>query len=292
MSDHLRAWIFERFLPQNLRARDGKTHRQYRFAVNDFAELLGREPTLGDLTDEQLARLVHHLLGRGLAEITVNERVGRIKTFWNWAARKRYVDQFPTIGRIPVPEKLPRAWREDELVKIVNACRHQRGDIGGVPAWRWWVCLHAWLWCTGERIGATLALRLEHLWLDEAIARVPAEIRKGRRTPMVYRLWPDVVLMLREIVPPRTPHRDRLFPWPLDSTSFYNHYHRMLGRAGVHWERGVGPHRMRVSHATWRDLAGEDATTALGHKSPETTRRSYIDPSLKKQDESKLFRPW
>jgi integrase len=292
MSELLRTWVFDRFIPQNLRCRDAKTHRQYRFAVNDFAELLGREPTLADLTDELLARLVHHLLGRGLAEITVNERVGRLKTFWNWAARKRYVDQFPTIGRIPVPEKLPRAWREEELVKIMNACRAQRGDIDGVPAWRWWVCLHSWLWCTGERIGATLAMRLSHLRLEEHIAEVPATIRKGRRKPMLYRLWPDVVLMLQEILPPKLPERELVFPWPHDQGTFYNRYHKLLDRARVPWERGVGPHRMRVSHATWRYIAGEDATKALGHSSPETTHRSYIDRSLIKQDESKLFRPW
>lgn len=294
MSDNLRDWIFERFLPQNLKARSDQTRKQYRHAVNDFAEFLGREPTLADLSDETLAGLVNHLLRepRSLAEITANERVGRIKTFWNWAARKRHVDQFPTIGRVPVPEKVPRAWRENELVKLFHACRMSRGDIGGVPAWRWWICLHAWLWCTGERIGATFALEPDHLLLDEHVASVPAEIRKGRRKPMVYRLWPDVVLMLREILPPKLPERDRVFPWPMDQVSFYNHYKRLLSRAGLKWERGVGPHRMRVSHATWRHIAGDDATRALGHSSPETTRRSYIDPTLAKQDETKLFRPW
>lgn len=294
MSDNLRAWVFERFLPQNLRARSGKTHSQYGYALDDFAEFLGREPTLADLTDELLAGLANHLLGpaRKLAEITANERVGRIKTFWNWAAKKRHVDTFPTVGRVPVPEKVPRAWREDELVKLFNACRFTKGEIGGVPAWRWWMCLHAWLWCTGERIGATLALEPSHLSLQEHVAVVPAGVRKGRRKSMVYALWPDVVLMLAEILPPNLPDRERVFPWPSDPTSFYNHYHRLLARAGLKWERGVGPHRMRVSHATWKHIAGEDATRALGHSSPETTRRSYIDPSLLRQDESKLFRPW
>lgn len=293
MSDTLRDWIFSRYLPQNLKARSPQTAKQYRIAVNDFAELLGREPTRDDLTDEQLAALAIHLLNvRRLAEITVNERVGRIKTFWNWAARKRYVDQFPTIGRVPVPEKIPRAWREDELVKIFNACRSARGDIGPVPAWRWWTCLHAWLWCTGERIGATLALEPIHLELSHGVAVVPAEIRKGRRKPMVYSLWPDVVLMLAEILPPKLPDRERVFPWPLDPGSLYNHYHRLLHRARVPWKKGTGPHKMRVSVATWRHIGGMDATAALGHSSPETTRKSYLDSTLIRPDERQLFRPW
>lgn len=297
MNDSLRHWIFDRYLPQNLKARSQSTHRQYRFAVNDFAEYLGHEPTLADLQDEQIAGLINHLLGpkRGVCEITANERAGRIKTFWRWAASRRTltgVQDFPTVQRVPVPEKVPRAWREDELVKLFNACRMTRGDIGGVPAWRWWTCLHAWLWCTAERIGATLQLTPDHIDLEHNVASVPASIRKGKRKPAVYVLWPDVVLMLREILPPKLPDRQLVFPWAIDPSSFYNHYHRLLGRAGLKWEKGVGPHKMRVSHATWRHIAGDDATQALGHSNPETTRRHYLDPSLMKQDESKLFRPW
>ncbi len=295
MSDqNLRAWIFGRYLPQNLKGRSQETARQYKFAVNDFAEALGREPELSDLTDESLAVMASHLLSppRSVAAITCNDRVGRIKTFWNWAARRRVVDKFPTISRLPVPERIPKAWREDELVKLFNACRSARGDIGGVPAWRWWFCLHGWLWCTAERIGATLALRPEHLRLAEAVAVVPAEIRKGGRKPAVYPLWADLVAMLREVLPPKLPHRERVFPFPYDHTTFYNRYTRLLERAGLPTDRRSKPHAMRVSHATWTHIAGGDATRALGHGSPETTRKSYLDSTLIRPDERQLFRPW
>lgn len=43
--------------------------------------------------------------GKALAETTANERFGRIRAFWSWAARKRHVDQFPTCGCVPEPEK-------------------------------------------------------------------------------------------------------------------------------------------------------------------------------------------
>lgn len=297
MNDSLRHWIFDRYLPQNLKARSKSTHRQYQFAVNDFAEYLGREPTLADLQDELVAGLINHLLGpsRGVCEITANERAGRIKTFWRWAASRRTltgVQDFPTVQRVPVPEKIPRAWREEELVKLFNACRFMRGELEGVPAWRWWTCLHAWLWATAERIGATLLLQPEHLDLDRGVASVPASIRKGKRKPAVYQLWPDVVAMLREILPPKLPKRERVFPWPYDPSSFYNHYRRLLRRANLDRPGRCGPHQMRVSHATWRHIAGDDATQALGHSSSEVTRKHYLDPSLLKQDESKLFRPW
>jgi integrase len=294
MPESLRHWVFDRYLPQNLKARSPSTAKQYRLAVDDFARYLGREPALSDLTDDALAGMLNHLLRRerAVAEITANERVGRLKSFWNWAARKRYVDQFPTLGRVPVPERVPRAWREAELVRLFSACRAVRGWIGDVPAWRWWTSLHGWLWCTAERIGASLALRVEHLRLDEGIAVVPAAIRKGRRKPAVYPLWDDLVLMLREILPPKMPQRELVWPWPYNQATFYGRYRRILLHAGLPTDRRAKPHAMRVTHASWVNLLGGDATRNLGHSSPETTRKSYIDPTLRKPDERQLFRPW
>lgn len=293
MSNELRHWIFERYLPQNLRVRDPQTRANYRHAFANLSEFLGRPPLLSDLSDETFAAYMTWMLDvRGLAPVTVNGYAAKLKAFWEWAARKRHVDQFPTVGRVAVPEKLPQAWREDELVKLFNACRRQRGDIGGVPAWRWWFCLHGWLWCTSERIGATLRLRVEDLRLDDRLAVVPAGIRKGKRQPRVYVLWPDLIEMLRQILPPVTDRRETVFPWPLHPTSFYYHYGKLLRMSGLPDDRACKPQKMRVSHASWRHVAGEDATKALGHRSADTTRRYYLDPTLEKQDETKLFRPW
>lgn len=193
---------------------------------------------------------------------------------------------------MPVPEKIPRAWREDELVKLFNACRRQRGEICGIEAFRWWLTIHGFWWATSERIGATMALRLVDLRLDERLAVVPARIRKGKRQAMVYSLWPDLVEMLRAIMPPAGPPRDLVWPWPTHRTTFYHHYGKLLLMAGLPNDRAAKPHAMRVSHASWRQVIGEDATRALGHSDPAVTRRHYIDPTLAKQDESKLFRPW
>lgn len=178
------------------------------------------------------------------------------------------------------------------MVKLFNACRMQRGDICGIPAWRWWMSLHGFLWCSGERIGATMAMRLEHLRLRDRVAILPASIRKGKRKPAVHHLWADLVEMLAMILPPHLPYRDLVFPWPKHKTTMYYYYGRILDQAGLPNDRYSKPHRMRVSRATWAYIAGDDPTRLLGHADSATTRKSYIDPSLLKQDESKLFRPW
>lgn len=295
MSDKLRYWVFEKYLPQNLDVRDEKTRNHYRRAVEDFGELLGREPLLSDLTDDNLTALIVSLLNppRGLAECTANGIAGRLRAFWTWAAKKRKVDEWPTFRFAPEPEKIPIAWRENEMVKLFNACRAQRGDYCGIPAWRWWMTLHAFLWCTGERIGATLAMRVEHLRLAERVAVLPAAIRKGKKKPAAHILWHDLVLMLEMILPPHAPERTLVFPWPRHHTTFYYYYGKLLRSASLPFDRTAKPHRMRVSHASWLHYAGGDATRALGHNDPATTRRSYIDSTLRRDDTgAKLFRPW
>jgi integrase len=292
MSENLRYWIFDRYLPTNLKVRDESTRGHYCRAVRDFGNYLGRDPELSDLSDDTLAGFINWLDSRGLSRNTTNERFGRIRAFWNWAARKRVVDSFPTVGKLPVPERNPEAWRENELVRLFNGCRSQRGYIADIPAWRWWFTIHGFWWNTGERFAATLALRVADLRLDEGVVIVPAAVRKGKRKIGVYNLWPDLVAMLREMLPPKTGPRELVFPWDRHRTTFYNHYSAMLQRMNLPHDRYHKPHAMRVSHATWRHLAGDDASKALGHSDPATTDKSYLDKTLTRREQPKLFRPW
>lgn len=293
--DDLETWIFNRYLPRNLEVRDEKTRKNYGHAFYAFARFLGRPPELPDLNDDTFAEFVNWLhVTCGLAETTVNGYAAKLKAFWDWAARRGHIECFPTVGRIAVPERLPVAWREDELVKIFNGCRSQRGWVGDVPAWRFWTAIHAWWWCTAERAGATFAMRVEHLRLDDGLAVLPAGIRKGKLKAKVHYLWPDLVFMLRSMLPPHTKPRELVFDWDAhwDRGTFYNRYDAMLRRLSLPHDRHRKPQAMRVSHASWLSISGGDPTRALGHDDPATTRKSYIDPTLARQDESKLFRPW
>lgn len=277
------------YFPLRPTIRSDQTREQYRFALRNFATLLGHDPTLGDLTDDNLAALQTKLLNDGLAEITANERVGRIKTLWTWLAKRGQVSHFPTLARIPQPDRVPRAWTAEELGRLFRSFEKEQGELGGIPAKLWWQSSHAWLWNTGERKGATFSFSFEMLDWRSGVAVLPPNIRKGRRKTAVYHLWPDVLDLLKEI---RLPRRELVWPWPYHSTSYYNAYNRILKRAGLPCGRYHKTQAMRVSHATWLHAMGKDATAALGHSSPETTRASYLDLRIISPMEKPLFRPW
>lgn len=269
-----------------VKLRSEKTRIQYRLALNNFRDCLGRSPEVADLQDDNLAALCGWLLDQKLSEFTVNERIGRIKSLWNWLARRGVVRTFPTIDKIPTEERIPRAWSVEELRKLFDSCAQERGTIDGIPAAAWWLALHSWLWCTSERKGATFGLRWDMVDLDGLVAVVPASIRKGT-TGRVYQLWPEAAAMLRSI---REPSRELVFPWPFDEGTYYYRYGRLLRRAGLPDGRNK-THAMRVSHATWREATGGNASQSLGHADPQTTRRHYLDPRIVRQDQEPLFWP-
>lgn len=270
-----------------VKLRSEKTRIQYRLALNNFNECLGHKATLDDLNDDNLALLCGWLLNLRLSEFTVNERVGRLKSLWNWLARRGVLRTFPTIDKIPTEERIPRAWSVEELRKLFDSCAQEQGTIAGIPAASWWLALHGWLWCTSERKGATFGLRWEHVDLDGMVAVVPGAIRKGRSS-RVYDLWPECCSLLRSI---REPARELVFPWPFDEGTYYYRYGRILRRAGLPDGRHNKTHAMRVSHATWREATGGDASKDLGHADRSTTQRHYLDPRIAKPDSKPMFWP-
>lgn len=279
----------DRYFPLRTKIRSEDTKRQYRFAVNDYAELLGRPPTIADLTDDGMARLMVHLNDRGLAEITINERVGRITALWRWLAKRGMVGVWPTIEPLPVPDNIPRAWTKEELRALFASVWKEQGLIAGILARDWWTGYLGFLWCTAERKGAALAMTWDMIDLKNGMAILPPKIRKGRKKSGVYDLWPEVVELLKAI---RQPRSNLVFPFPFCDGTYYHRFERILRRANLPIGRAYKTHCIRCSHATWREVMHGDSTDALGHDSPATTKKSYHDRRILRKNRKPLFKPW
>lgn len=291
LSDTLWNICCEQYFPRNLKLRSPKTRAQYRFAIDGYGRHLGRVPTLADLDDDLLLVWTASLLDRGLSAYTVREKVGRITAVWTWLAKRRIVERFPTLQKPDAPEPVPVAAREDELRRLFKSAAKERGTIAGVPADLWWTSLLAFLWSTGERRGAALALRREWVDLGAGVVSISASVRKGRRKAACYHLWPSVLKLLDQALAVEST-RELVWPWPWHEVTFYNRFGRIAVDAGLPDDRKHKCHLLRVSHATWRTAQGGDASKALMHSDPATTRRHYLDPRLLPPDETRLFAPW
>ena len=286
----LEAILRDEYIPVNTKIASEKTTGKYLATIFSFGRYLGHAPTLEDLTDANLGGYMRHLKDKGLAIHTVNGYRSKILALWNWCAKKRLVDQFPTVQQFAKPQQIPSAWTQADLRKLLAACSTMVGDYAGVPAALWWRAIHLVSWDSGERTGALLDLRWN--WLDrvEGHLVVPAEYRKGGRKAMHYTLKPDTLKLLLAIA---MPQREQVFPFPWERSMFFYRYRRLLKAAGLPYVKyKSGLQKMRRSFASHLEAGGGNATTALRHSSRDITEDSYIDPTITKPEPAnvKLFK--
>lgn len=266
-----------KYFPKNLRIRSPKTQHQYWCAIRDFKEYLGHDPMPSDLSDDEIIGMMKRLLEKGLAHKTVNERRGRLRALWEWMARKRMVDEFPFVGNVKAPKRIPRAWSRSDLAKLFEACRTTRGELAnGVLACDWWTALHLVLWDTGARIGEVI--RCEWEWLDFETGQlfVPAEVRKGQERDMAYVLHQSTLAVLQRL---RKLHRKLMFGEVRESR-LYHEYRKLRERAGLPPGARNAFHKIRRSVASWLQAGGFNAADVLQHSSPDVTRNHYLDPAI------------
>jgi integrase len=274
------------YFPQRLTIRSTDTIDQYHLAFRFYDRFLGRDSLVADLGDQPVTRFKRWLLtDKKLAAKTVNERAGRIIAMWDWLARKRLVDAFPCIEKIPEPRRAPRAWTLEQLQAIFRESLNCRGRICGIPTSLWIRGLLGFQWNTSERIGATLSISWDMIDFARKSVHVPAEIRKRGQADEVYTLWPELCTILQEI---RSFGNHLVFPVDFGKSALYHRFKKILKRAGLPTGRQYMFHAMRVSHATWTEALGGNATASLRHANPATTKRHYIDPSIVNQEASRL----
>lgn len=256
-----------------------RTKRLYLLTLDRLGDFLRRPPTLDDLNDETVCAFLSHRLEEGLAPHTVDKERDKLLALANFAAKKRHIEQFLDVPPIRPAKIIPRCWRQDHVTMLLNACRATCGAIGGAPAGDWWYAFHAVALTTGERTEALLALRWE--WFDGRYLHVPAEVRKGGRTPMVYDL-PSEACAAIENLRGKTEGLIFAVQWARGhkSGSFYRHYKKLLERAGLPTGRRFKPQCLRRTFASHLEAAGGDATQALAHTDRKTTVGSYLDRSV------------
>lgn len=274
----LLAELIAEYLRVNTRITKPATRDHYYRSCRQFSEHLGREAEVADLTDDNLAGWMLATVQEGLREATANQRAKQIRAVWAWAAKRRVVEQWPTVRGLAEPEPMPLAYSADEVRRLLGACRTTHGYVGPHRACDWWLSLHLFLWDTAERIGAALRLEREMVDLDAAVARVPARIRKGGRLSMSYRLRPGTVEAMRPLFAPLG-YSTRV--WEHHYTSdktLYRAYRRLIERAGLRWSRrSSGFGKLRRTVLTEIELRGGNATAFARHSSRRVTEQSYLD---------------
>ena len=175
-----------------------------------------------------------------------------------------------------MPRPRPAAYTAEELQLLLDAARHRRGYISGVPApWYWSTKLLA-MFQTGERIGAVLAIRWGEVDIDRHSLTFLAANRKGHRETITRPITPELSKMLAA---QKGPPEARVWPWLDDREplSCYNSLRVLCRVADVPYKPF---HAIRKSTASYLKRAGISAKKQLGHSSEEMAENHYYDEEI------------
>lgn len=267
--------LLDEYFSLNLSIRSEQTRKIYRYSIKNLQDTVGHPPTLDDLTDDNITKMLSQMSRNGSAARTANERRSRLHAFWSWLAKRGWLDRWPTTPPLRVPQKIPTAWTRAQLVRLVGACRDIQGKVGPIPASLWWESLHLAIWDSGERISGLLSAKWSDFsppWLV-----IQAEGRKGGSADACYELRDgtcELIGSMREYT-----LGTKIWPWPLDKNYLWKRYRNIRKAAGISDDSIHSFHCMRRSFASHLEAAGGDATKTFGHSNRSVTKR-YLDPRI------------
>jgi len=240
---------------------------------------------LDDLTAAKFLRwrqTTQHSKFKLISPASLAKDSAHIRSLWGWLAKKRWKKsngellEFPDFARPRVPKCVPKAYKAEELAKLVETARHRKGAVAGKPAaWYWTTKIQA-LFQTGERIGAIMQIRWSEVDLERHTLTFLAATRKGHRETITRPITPQLSKMLAT---QESPPEARVWPW-LDDREMLSCYAslRVLCRcADVPYKPF---HAIRKSTASYLKRAGISAKKQLGHSSEEMAENHYYDEEI------------
>lgn len=270
----------------NLRPR---TKREMQVVVSRFSAWLDRPAVTYDLTADNIARYLLHLIESGHSPKTAKSKRGTLLTLWRAAKKANLHTLDPKDFEIPVPldvKRKPRAWSLKDLQAMLK-----QASVTYPRTERWfgpkhWTALILLIFHTGLRIQA--ALHLKRNDLKGHLVFVPADFQKDREE-IIIPLPNYLVSMLVSLARPCIQKDGRnvneyLIPWPwsfLHPTNQFKTY--ILKPAGLPYDDP----KLKF-HAIRRTTASiiaakhgkEAARDALGHSSIKVTEGYLVDPEL------------
>lgn len=278
----LRNWYSWRYAPELLPIpRHGETRRLCETVLKRLDEFAGHEPRILEINRGFVQQFIRWLLDRKLAAATVGKYIGHLMAVYNYAVEEGLAERLPRIRRPRTPKKHIRSWRVEDLSAMLRAAARVPGQVGPIPAWRFWVALILVIYDTGLRITAAMSLRWDDYDPAQRAMFIRAEVQK-QYADQYLGVSDDAASALEAI----RGNWGLVFPWPYDppqrsgrrpwKTLTVHFRQRILAPAGVQDVKGKVFHRGRATHATQLKRGGGNPTENLGHSSPQVTER-YID---------------
>ena len=103
-------FLKDSYIPFRLVGCSDLTIEQWNTAIGALRRMMGREPTLDDLSDDLIQEYQAFETARGIAPATINSRVAHYLALWRFAWRRKLLDHQPRgVMKLRVPKRTPEA---------------------------------------------------------------------------------------------------------------------------------------------------------------------------------------
>jgi integrase len=273
------------YRPLRLRGKSINTVRLYEATFSSMRRILGREPTLADVGDdlavtrylETLASIRSKKTRRPLSPYTIEKQRTQLLALSKLAFdRGILTGPRVVVAPEPLPERTPEAWGHEEMCRLFATASTHRGRLGRHKVCELMPAIIAFIYDTGERIGAVLETRRDDYHAPHVLVR--AEARKGKKRDKLFVLSAETCRLIEKVTRPDSDllfdvvQKQRCRLWPL--------FGEIVHAAGLPGGRSAKYHKIRRTVASAYAAAGQDASALLGHSSKRITERYYLDPRL------------
>lgn len=244
-----------------------ETIKNYIYFFRRFADFITKPVSMINTVD---LRMFLAKETEGNAATTSNNKIEKIKSFFQWLQDEEYIMANPArkLKGIKTPKKLRDGLEIDKVLKLNEACRDYRDRA-----------IFEFFCSTGCRVGEVRKIKLQDINWDNRSVKV---LGKGSKERIVF--FDERCKFALELYIKNQRHSDTDFLFVatkkpfngMTNKSYQTIIHNIQHRAGI--AQSVFPHKLRHTYATIainRDVSVVALQHLMGHSSPETTQRYF-----------------
>jgi len=247
-----------------------RTQQEENYTLQRFTEFC--EPgVLSIISMSSIEKYLAYRRKSNISPATYNKDLRILRLVFNYAVKKRYLRENPTLGLdfTPVDRKIPRILEPKEFAKLLLAVEDADDEAYSL---RWRTALSL-LWSTGVRPSELVAITVDDVDLKEAIIKIHAG--KTHQERMVSIFFKDAVVILAQYTKRMPAEQKRLFT--CHSTRLGKEFRNIRQKAKL-------PHvilyDLRKTLGSWMAANGFTPTqiaAQLGHSSYKTSELYYVN---------------
>lgn len=183
-----------------------RTQQEENYTLQRFTEFC-QPGILSAISMSTIEKYLAHRRKADISPATYNKDLRILRLVFNYAVKKRYLRENPTLGLdfTPVDRKIPRILEPKEFAELLHAAEKHEDEAYSV---RWRIVLSL-LWSTGVRPSELVAITVDDVNLERATIKIHAGKTHQERVVSIF--FKDAVAVLAQYIAKMPSEQKKLF---------------------------------------------------------------------------------